>query len=58
MNWHGWLFLDGFWQRVCEADTLNACAKKLGWIGDERGVPVKCQAMTSGAVPGWEPDGK
>lgn len=55
MVWFGWLFVAGCWERVCEGDTLSACARKLGPIGEKRGVPAKCQAMTSGAVPGWEP---
>lgn len=55
-TWHGWLWMRGRWEKVCEAaGDLDACARRLGQIGDARNVPTRHQVMTGGAMPTFEP---
>jgi hypothetical protein len=54
-QWVGWLWLGDRWNRVCEGDTLDACAAELGRIGRARAVPVVHQVLTGGAEPNFVP---
>jgi hypothetical protein len=55
MNWYGWLWSRGRWERVCSAPTLGACASQLGRIGGRRGIPARWQVMTGGGPPTFTP---
>jgi hypothetical protein len=58
MDWHGWLWSRGRWERVCEAIDLGQCARELGRIADRRGIPTRWQVMTGGAPPTFRPAGE
>jgi hypothetical protein len=53
MRWVGWFRTDGKakWQRACEAESLDACAKLLDKA--TRGLRIKNvnQIMTGGGYP-------
>jgi hypothetical protein len=55
MGWHGWLWVDDAWERVCTAPTIGECARALGVLGEGRGVPTRHQALTSGTPPSFRP---
>jgi hypothetical protein len=54
VTWFGWLWVDG-WERVCSAPTIGECARELGRIGEQRGVPTWLQVLTGGAPPSLTP---
>jgi hypothetical protein len=50
--WVGWVGgEDGAWERVCEAEDLSTCVRRLGAVGRERDIPTRAQVMTGGAAP-------
>lgn len=55
MNWFGWIWFDGRWERVCEGDSLAECSARLGEAGRRRNLPCKHQVMTGGACPTFVP---
>jgi hypothetical protein len=55
MTWHGFLWIDGAWERVCSAPTIGEAARELGRIGEERGVPTWLQVLTGGCPPSFCP---
>ena len=56
-SWYGWFFDTGrqCWQRVCEADDLGACSRRLGEIAQERRVKDRYAVMTGGSEPPFRP---
>jgi hypothetical protein len=56
-SWYGWIFDTGrqCWQRVCEADDLGACSRRLGEIAQERRVKDRYAVMTGGSEPPFRP---
>lgn len=56
MEWFGFIYSAGAWERVCDAHDLGSCHRKLNAICRERGVRGDREAaMTSGAPPSWTP---
>jgi hypothetical protein len=56
-NWTGWLFdrKKKLWQKVCDADSLGACARQLGQLARQRGILDKNTCLTRGGAPSWTP---
>ena len=56
MNWYGWIFDDGAWQRATGSHpTLGTCSDALGIVAKQRGVAAKFTCMTTGGVPRFTP---
>jgi hypothetical protein len=55
MRWSGWLWVGSAWQRVCAADDIGTCARRLGVVGKHRGIGTRYQALTGGAAPTFTP---
>jgi len=57
MKWIGWIFdtRRQTWARVCEAEGMSACSKRLGEIVRARGTKDKYATMTGGAMPSFRP---
>lgn len=60
MTWHGWIWdtRRQRWERVCEAEGLSACSRRLGEIVRIRGTKEKYATMTGGGVPTFGPAAK
>jgi hypothetical protein len=54
-RWFGWLWHGGRWQRVCSAETMDACARQLHSIGGKLHVAGNHQVMTGGSAPDFTP---
>lgn len=59
MEWYGWTYEKGKWQRVTGPhETLSACSRALTKIGKARRVPDRFQVMTGGGPPRFVPGDK
>lgn len=60
MTWFGWLWnrQRQRWQRVCQAEDMPACSRRLGEILRQRGRKEKYATMTGGGVPSFRPAGR
>jgi hypothetical protein len=58
-RWTGWLWVrqgrGGRWERVCQANDIGTCSRRLSEIGRRRGVPDKLACMTRGGAPAEPP---
>jgi hypothetical protein len=55
MRWCGWCWDGGAWRKVCQAESLAACARQLTAEGKRRGVPEVHQVLTGGGAPTFVP---
>ena len=54
--WTSWIFVAGAWERVAEADGIEAASTSLGIAARRRGVKDNRRfALTGGAPPSWTP---
>jgi hypothetical protein len=60
VNWVGWIFdtRRQRWDRVCQADSVPECSKRLNEILDARGVRDRYATLTGGREPSFRPRGR
>jgi hypothetical protein len=60
MTWHGWIWdtRRQRWDKVCEAEGLGTCSRRLGEIVKLRGTKDKHATMTGGREPTFRPAGR
>jgi hypothetical protein len=58
MRWHGWIWVCGSWERVCQAEGLDGCGLLLAREARRRHVPSKYAVLTGGHPPGFVPRGE
>jgi hypothetical protein len=57
MTWYGWIFdtRRQIWTRVCQAEDLAACSRRLEEIAREHRVKDRYAVMTGGSEPPFRP---